>query len=224
MSAANLADLSAVKSQLLATQHFLAIEGMEVLGYHTMPTDDVIDRMVAGYQLVNGYLAQNLDLFSIGHSKALLEINLTVLYGPCESKERTQHWIQTRNIESHFYEVPHGGIESFVEFSQRLSAKNPIHQAAEIYIQTLLQPQLFIEGNHRTGTLLMSYILQRHGYPPFVLSPDNAYTYFHSTDISRYRRNSVWLYFKRNTLVKRMTDLITSSFHQPQTRHVIANR
>ena len=37
---------------------------------------------------------------------------------------------------------------------------------------------LFIEGNHRTGALLMSYILLRDGEPPFVISAGNADTYF----------------------------------------------
>jgi hypothetical protein len=41
-----------------------------------------------------------------------------------------------------------------------------------------VKPQLFIEGNHRTGALLMSYVLVRDGQLPFVLTVENAAAYF----------------------------------------------
>jgi hypothetical protein len=43
-------------------------------------------------------------------------------------------------------------------------------RAAEVYIYILSEPQLFIAGNHRTGALVLSYILAREGRPPFVLT------------------------------------------------------
>jgi hypothetical protein len=39
-------------------------------------------------------------------------------------------------------------------------------------------PQLFIEGNHRTGALVMSYIQARDGKPPFVLTVPHAEPFF----------------------------------------------
>ena len=50
--------------------------------------------------------------------------------------------------------------------------------AAEIYVGVLSQPQLFIEGNHRTGSLIASWIMLRGGQPPFVLTVENAKAYF----------------------------------------------
>jgi hypothetical protein len=47
-----------------------------------------------------------------------------------------------------------------------------------VYIRILSQPQLYIEGNHRTGALIMSYLLVREGKAPFVLTVDNAKAYF----------------------------------------------
>jgi Fic family protein len=41
----------------------------------------------------------------------------------------------------------------------------------------LSQPQLFKEGNHRTGSLIASGILLENGYPPFVLTRQNAVAY-----------------------------------------------
>ena len=52
------------------------------------------------------------------------------------------------------------------------------NRAAGAYVRMLSAPQLFIEGNHRTGALLMSYILLGDGQPPFVLSPESAPSYF----------------------------------------------
>jgi hypothetical protein len=51
----------------------------------------------------------------------------------------------------------------------------------------LSKPQLFIEGNHRTGVLVASYVLVREGKAPFVLTPENATAYF---DLSRLLRDS----------------------------------
>jgi Fic family protein len=45
----------------------------------------------------------------------------------------------------------------------------------------LSEPQVFIEGNDRTGALVMSYILAKAGQPPFVLSFANAKPYFESS-------------------------------------------
>ncbi len=51
-------------------------------------------------------------------------------------------------------------------------------RAAGVYVTMLSRPQLFIGGNHRTGGLVMAYVVAREGQPPFVLSPDNAAAYF----------------------------------------------
>ena len=52
--------------------------------------------------------------------------------------------------------------------------KSAWRRAAGVYIRILSEPELFIEGNHRTGALVMSYILARDGHPPFVMTVDNA--------------------------------------------------
>jgi hypothetical protein len=55
------------------------------------------------------------------------------------------------------------------------------------------QPQLFIEGNHRTGSLIASWINLWAGYPPFVLSEDNAVDYFApSAAIKQFANKSTW--------------------------------
>jgi hypothetical protein len=54
-----------------------------------------------------------------------------------------------------------------------------------MYILHVSQPQLFFEGNHRTGALLMSSILVRGGKPPFVLTVDNAKAYFDPSSLAK---------------------------------------
>jgi hypothetical protein len=50
--------------------------------------------------------------------------------------------------------------------------------ASQIYVGVLSQPQLYQEGNHRTGSLIASGILLQTGCAPFVLTPRNAIAYF----------------------------------------------
>jgi hypothetical protein len=66
--------------------------------------------------------------------------------------------------------------------------KSVWRRAAGVYIRILSEPQLFIEGNHRTGALIMSYLLAREGRAPFVLTDDNAREYFNPR--SRNPRNT----------------------------------
>ena len=44
---------------------------------------------------------------------------------------------------------------------------------------------MFIEGNHRSGSLIVSYLLMREGLPPFVLTLDNAEGYFNPSSVIR---------------------------------------
>ena len=58
-------------------------------------------------------------------------------------------------------------------------ARKPVwERAAGAYARLLSTPQLFVEGNHRTGTLVMSYLLVQAGEPPFVLTARSAAAYF----------------------------------------------
>jgi hypothetical protein len=56
--------------------------------------------------------------------------------------------------------------------------KNPYKFASHVYVGCLSRPQLYQEGNHRTGSLIASGILLQNGRPPFVLTRQNAVAYF----------------------------------------------
>jgi hypothetical protein len=86
-------------------------------------------------------------------------------------------------------------IEPIQDWYQRhLSRGNhPLKIAAEIYVSILGYPQLYVEGNHRTGSLVADWINAYYGFPPFVLSADNAIAYFApSAEIKSFANKSTW--------------------------------
>jgi hypothetical protein len=139
--------------------------------------EDVVRNMVAGYALVDDLVAAGIDVFAMGNLKHLLELNTVVLCGndPARRLEYGRHRATT---EQRFYEERDGGIRDLVEWLERHGRRSVWQRAAGLYVRILSRPQLFVEGNHRTGTLVMSYILVREGEPPFVLTPENAAAYF----------------------------------------------
>lgn len=81
--------------------------------------------------------------------------------------------------------------------------------AAGLYVRILSQPQLYIEGNHRTGALIMSYVLARDGKPPFVLSVNNAKAYFDPpTLVKNTKKTATTLLTKLPRIKKRFADFL----------------
>ncbi len=84
-----------------------------------------------------------------------------------------------------------------MEWCETHKNDSPWERAAGVYVRILSEPQLYIEGNHRTGALIMSYLLARDGCAPFVLSVDNAKAYFDpSSLIKKTRKRSVAMLVK----------------------------
>ncbi|MBK1619450.1 hypothetical protein CKO42_13580 [Lamprobacter modestohalophilus] len=168
----------------------------------------VLERMLLGYELVDAYLADGVDLFATGHSSLLLELNVRVLCG-LDAALRPECSSQLEATEEHFYAATDGGVESLVNWVRGLNGAPARRRAASTYIHILSQPQLFIEGNHRTGSLVMSWILANDGKPPFVLSVENAKAYFDpSALVKSSRKHSLRLLLERPKLVKRFADLL----------------
>jgi hypothetical protein len=144
--------------------------------------DDVVDNMIAGYELVDLLVASGIDPFAMGNHKYLLELNATVLCGtdPVPREEYARH---RQTTEERFYEAQHGGIQGLVEWYESRRGDSAWTLAAGVYVRLLSRPQLFVEGNHRTGALAMSYILVRENEPPFVLTTENAGTYFDMSSV-----------------------------------------
>lgn len=149
--------------------------------------DEVLGNLLDGYAYVNRMLTHGIDPFQRGQHAHLLELNNIVLCG-IETDARRRFHRHIEATEAHFYETPGGGIRDVMEWYERHPGDDPWCKAAGVYIHALSEPQLFIEGNHRTGSLIMSYLLVRAGKPPFVVKPDNAKGYFDPSTLIRMTR------------------------------------
>lgn len=165
-------------------------------------SDRIVENMLAGYAFVDRLLAERIDVLKMGQLSHLLELDHIVLCGvdPEERRHSHRHMAAT---ERHFYETENGGVRDLVEWLERHPERSPWRRAAGAYVRILSEPQLFIEGNHRVGALIMSYLLARDGAPPFVLTPVNAEAYFRPSTLIRVtRKDSFSALWKLRKLVK----------------------
>ncbi len=173
------------------------------------PMTDVVRRnMMDGYRMVDNALARGLDPFKVGHSQWLLELNTCVLCGP-DVERRREFSMHIASTERHFYEQDDAGIGGLMEWLAHHRDDTVWFRAAGVYVYILSRPQLFIEGNHRTGSLIMSFILAREGQQPFVLSVENAKAYFDpSTLVKDSRKHSLDMLITVPKLKKRLARLL----------------
>lgn len=180
----SLLNLTAIEASLRRVQREFDGINQRLSSQRDPLSDAVIDNLLAGYTYVDVLVDWGIDVFAKGKHKYLLELNNIVLCGPDQS-QRTEFGQHLKATESRFYDEPGGGIEDLVEWRARHLGDSIWKLAAGAYVRSLSKPQLFIEGNHRTGTLLASYILLRAGQPPFVLTVENAAAYFEPSSVIR---------------------------------------
>lgn len=206
-------NLSAIESSLRAVQKGFGRINRTLSTPRDPLSDRVLGQLLAGYRQVDQWLEQGLDPFALGQSGQLLKLNALVLWGesdPAGSDARRQ----LQATEEQFYATGDGGIGELVSCYQLLETQSIWRRSARVYIQILSQPQLFLEGNHRTGSLVMSYLLARAGKPPFVLSVENAKAYFDpSALVKSARKHSLRMLLERPKLVKRFAALLRESAH-----------
>jgi hypothetical protein len=170
--------------------------------------ETMVANMVVGYAFVDSLIAQRIDPFAMGHLKALLEINALVLCGPDE-RRRALAKSHLAATERRFYEQDGGGIRDVVEWCELHRGECPWKRAAGVYVRILSEPELFIEGNHRSGALVMSYILASQGHPPFVLTAQNAKAYFDpSTLIMKTRKKSIAMLYRMPQIKRRLANFL----------------
>ncbi|MGM0654582.1 MAG: hypothetical protein ACQETR_04540 [Thermodesulfobacteriota bacterium] len=146
--------------------------------------DEIVENMLGGYRYINTLLDQDLSLVEQDGLHHFLELNHIVLCGE-DLKKRTdfkQHILAT---SERFYNQKEFSIKHLRTWAKDHKHVTPWKRAAGMYILHVSQPQLFFEGNHRTGALLMSNILVRGGKPPFVLTVDNAKAYFDPSSLAK---------------------------------------
>ncbi|WP_010171494.1 hypothetical protein [Pseudomonas sp. PAMC 25886] len=184
MSAPRRLDLAAIERALREVQRRFA----ELSRHFTEPrdpfTDEVLLNVLEGYALIDDYVARGVDLFDLQHLDLMLEINATVLCGtdPARRQEYSHHLEAT---EQHFFNNVEGGIKDLYNWYCAYRSESVWKRAAGVYVRILSKPQLFIEGNNRSGSLIVSYLLMRAGLPPFVLTLENAEGYFNPSSVIR---------------------------------------
>jgi len=146
--------------------------------------DEIVNNMVEGYRYINALLDLNISLLQREGLHHLLELNHIVLCGT-DAEERKNFQKHIQATTDRFYQQEDFCISDTREWAERHKKDSPWKRAAGVYIMHVSQPQLFFEGNHRTGALLMSCILVRHGKPPFVLGVDNAKAYFDPSSLAK---------------------------------------
>nr|WP_242482538.1 hypothetical protein [Thiocystis violacea] len=140
--------------------------------------EEILLALLEGYRFLDQLQEGDIDLFAPGNSRRLLQLNCLVI---CEDpdpdlKQCAPHF---RETERRFYDDRSlGGVRALMNYLADHRHPTPWRRAAGVYTQILSEPQLFFEGNHRTGVLLMSHILLRAGLPPCVLSAQNIKTCF----------------------------------------------
>jgi hypothetical protein len=165
--------------------------------------DDVIRNMLEGYAYVDWAVHRGIDMLGMGHLATLLELNSLVLCGADEAARRN-HAEHLRATEERFYGERSGGIRDIVEWYATHRGESVWKRSAGVFIRLLSRPQLFLEGNHRSGALLMSYILLREGKPPFVVTPANARAFFDpSTVIKKMGKRSIAMQFRMPGMKRR---------------------
>jgi hypothetical protein len=149
------------------------------------------ENMLSAYAYLDELLAQSIEpLRDDAGIEHLLRLNERVHYG-VDRRLRTEFAAAIEaNAEKVFTNVE--PVHAWHQTHAR-RGDHPFKLAAESYVSIVGQPQLFIEGNHRTGSLIASWINLHAGYPPFVLSVDNALAYFAaSAEIKRCADKSTW--------------------------------
>ena len=135
-------------------------------------TDTVRQNMLTAYEFLDAVVDEDLDLFSDEGLEALLQLNHLVLLGRgYDPRAFGRHITVTRR---QFFDNFRRYVKPIRRWYRKHETENPYKVASQVYVGVLSQPQLYQEGNHRTGSLIASGILLQNGCPPFVLTRQNA--------------------------------------------------
>ena len=161
------------------------------IGRKDTPFNDTVRmRMMSAYTYLDTLLAQQTAPFSPESIESMLLMNERVHYGT--NQQLLSEYVKAREATAEKFHQNIGPIRLWYE-RHKERGDHPLKLAAEIYVSILGYPQLYIEGNHRTGSLVADWITVYYGFPPFVLSFDNAIAYFApSAEIKSFANKSSW--------------------------------
>ncbi len=188
-------NLDAIDSSLKTVEiHWTQIDDeldLRGIGRKDTPFSALIRRrMMSAYRYLDALLAQQIAPFSRESIEHMLVLNERVHYGTDQQLIAEYAKAMNANAEKFYQHI--GPIQNWYEQHTK-RGNHPLKLAAEIYVSILGYPQLYIEGNHRTGSLIANWITVYNGFPPFVLSVENAIAYFApSAEIKSFANKSTW--------------------------------
>jgi hypothetical protein len=201
-------DIDAVEASLRAVQaDFEQIN--ESLHMRREPLrDQIVVNMLDGYRYLNDLIGEEVSLLSRQGLPHFLELNHIVLCG-VDLRTRQDFRGHIQATSERFYGQKEFSIKHLRKWADGHKNVSPWKRAAGAYVLHVSQPQLFFEGNHRTGALLMSSILVRHGKPPFVLTVDNAKGYFDPSSLIKLtKKDYMGKYYKLPKIKKKFADFL----------------
>jgi len=166
------------------------------LDHEKLGRRDTFDSAIRGRMMDDGYrhldrlVGNEVEAFLTEGISEILELNNIVHCGfDLPLRLEYNQAIEANSEKFSKYIVP---IEKW--YRKHMEGKlHPLKVAAEVYVSVLGFPQLFNEGNHRTGNLISNWISMYYGHPPFVLSTRNAIACFKpSKEIKRFADKSTW--------------------------------
>ena len=219
-------NLQAIERSLRAVQQEFPKINEKVRSRRDSMTDEVLDNMMSGYDFVDWAIADDTDLLDPQYVAGLLELNHIVLCGR-DADSRREHRKHIQATAQRFYTQDEFNVDDILRWHRDHAYESAWKRAAGVYVRILSQPQLYIEGNHRTGALLMSFILGRDGKSPFVLTVENALAYFDpSTLVKETNKTPATLLMKLPRMKKRFARFLEAQadaqYLAPGTRTLVA--
>ncbi|TVQ25778.1 MAG: hypothetical protein EA383_07330 [Spirochaetaceae bacterium] len=152
-------------------------------------TGQMAEQIVEAYGYLNGLLDQNMDLFTPAGLHGLLELNHIVLCGT-DADNRTHYYTHLEETRKSFI----SRIKPIKDWVlKKRNESNPYQLATGFYSRQLSRPQLFLEGNHRTGNIVLNYLLISKGSAPYVVSAEDAHTYLDISGDIKFTDNGNYL-------------------------------
>lgn len=152
-------------------------------------TPEMVENIVEAYRYLNSLLAKKMDLFTPAGLHGLLELNHIVLCGT-DRTTRAQYYAHLEETRKSFLRQIRP-IKDWV--LRKRTGNDPYHLATGFYSRMLSRPQLFLEGNHRTGNIVLNYLLVSRSIAPYIVKTRNADIYLDISGDIKFTDNGNYL-------------------------------
>ncbi len=162
------------------------------IGRKDTPFDQgLMDNLICAWDYLDFFIKKkDYDLLSKRGGPDMLEINNRVHYGLNTTLRSEYRKAISATAEKFTRQVK--PLRSYYSKKTR-NQVSATKIAAEIFISIVGQPQLYIEGNHRSGAIVSSWINLVNNRPPFVLTVENAISFFKpAQEIKQFDKTSRW--------------------------------